>query len=150
MKARRSADSVDTVETHNVRPRLRIFRFPYGACNPEALQILADLGVPAIQWSIVSGDPDIHQTANGITRTVLKQLRPGSIVIFHANGRGHGTSQALPVLVNRLRQLGYETVTVSELLGSGEIYSTSECYEMKPGDNLIYDKRTKHKQKRNR
>lgn len=119
----------------------RLFRFPYGTCTPEALNLLAHLGLASIQWSIVSGDASPSQTSSGIIRTVLGSMKPGAIVVFHANGRGHGTSGALPVLVPKLRSAGYDFLTVSELLDAGTPLVVSECYEEKPGDNFRYDKK---------
>jgi peptidoglycan/xylan/chitin deacetylase (PgdA/CDA1 family) len=59
---------------------------------------------------------------------------------MHANGRGHGTAQALPRLVPMLQQMGYEFVTVTELLNSGPAFTTTDCYEITPGDNTRYDR----------
>jgi peptidoglycan/xylan/chitin deacetylase (PgdA/CDA1 family) len=120
------------------------FRFPYGACSPEALHTLAEYGLPAVQWDVVSGDPAPQQTAQGIVHTVLSQTRPGSIVVFHANGYGHGTAAALPRIIPTLRQRGFEFVTVSELLRLGKVIATEECYELRPGDNQRYDARSAH------
>ncbi len=118
----------------------RLFRFPFGACNDAALAAVADAGLRAIQWSIVTGDPAPEQTASAIVRTVLGEATPGSIVIFHANGRGHGTAEALREIVPVLRDKGYTFVTVSELLErSDNLVTTPECYELRPGDNLRYD-----------
>jgi peptidoglycan/xylan/chitin deacetylase (PgdA/CDA1 family) len=114
-------------------------RFPYGACNPQALDFLADQGLPAIQWSIVTGDPAKNQTPEGIAAIVLEKAGPGAIVIGHANGRGRGAAGSLPLYVPKLREKGYEFVTVTELLSLGVPYATDECYEQKPGDNARYD-----------
>ncbi|MGA2404315.1 MAG: polysaccharide deacetylase family protein [Syntrophobacteraceae bacterium] len=123
-------------------PRVpRVFRFPFGACNRDALKMLQDLGLPAIQWDVVSGDPAKYRSAEAIARTVLRSARPGSIIVFHANGRGHGTADSLPMFVPGLRKAGFDFVTVSELLASGAPVAVPECYEMKPGDNLRYDSR---------
>ena len=127
----------DIMETVPGSPVL--FRFPYGACTPESLALLAEYGIPAIQWSIVSGDPAPNQTARNIIRTVLVQIKPGAIVVFHANGKGHGTLEALQSLVPELRARGYEFATVSRLLASGEPVSTKECYETRPGDTARYE-----------
>ena len=119
---------------------LQTFRFPYGTCKPESLKILADYGLPAIQWDVVTGDPDRRQSADAIVNKVLRSVKSGSIIVAHANGRGHATAQALKKLVPALRKLEYEFVTVSELLASGTAETHDECYEEKPGDNLKYDK----------
>jgi peptidoglycan/xylan/chitin deacetylase (PgdA/CDA1 family) len=118
----------------------RVFRFPYGRCNVEALGMLQELGLPAIQWDVVSGDGAKRQTAKAITELVLKKAQPGSIIIFHANGRGHGTAESLPVFVPKLRARGFQFVTVSELLAAGTPVASPQCYETKPGDNGRYDR----------
>ncbi len=117
-----------------------VFRFPYGVCSPEALAYLAQIGLPAIQWNIVTADPAQNRTAAAIAREVLKKISPGSIIIAHANGLGHGTSQSLPLFIPSLKKMGYEFVTVSELLTSGPALAAKDCYELKPGDNHGYDK----------
>lgn len=116
------------------------FRFPYGTCSPESLNTLNEFGLAAIQWNIVTGDPARGQTAQGIANIVLKEAKPGAIIIAHANGRGHGTAQSLPLFIPKLRADGYKFVTVSELLRMGTPHAVSTCYELKPGDNVRYDK----------
>ncbi len=117
----------------------RLFRFPYGTCSPEALNAVNQAGLAAIQWSVVTGDAARSQTGAGIAAAVLRQVRPGAIVIAHANGRGHGTAEALTHFVPELRSRGYQFVTVSELLASGKPVSATACYENKPNDNRRYD-----------
>lgn len=94
----------------------RVFRLPYGTYDQRALTIIGEHGMPAIQWSVVSGDPDRNVTASGIIRVVKQKASPGAIVIMHANGRGWNTAEALPTVIDDLRAAGYELVTVSELL----------------------------------
>jgi peptidoglycan/xylan/chitin deacetylase (PgdA/CDA1 family) len=131
---------VSAAEIARIPSAPRLFRFPFGACNDAALAAVANAGLHAIQWSIVTGDPAPGQTAPAIVRTVLGEALPGSIVIFHANGRGHGTTEALRELVPVLRDKGYTFVTVSELLDRSDDWETTEqCYELRPGDNLRYD-----------
>jgi len=123
-----------------IPPSLTEFRFPYGACNGQSLTAVNQMGLAAIQWNIVTGDPDRGQTAENIARTILNQVQPGSIVIAHANGRGWHTAEALPLVVAKLRTHGYRFVKISELLARGEVVATDSCYELKPGDNLRYDR----------
>ncbi|MHC1789445.1 polysaccharide deacetylase family protein [Solidesulfovibrio sp.] len=116
-----------------------LFRFPYGRCRAEALSRLAEAGLAAVQWSLTTGDPDPASTPERIIKTVLDRVRPGDIIIGHANGNGHGTGQALPVLVAELRKRGYRLVTVSELLAAGRPVAASDCYDSHPGDTARYD-----------
>ena len=106
-----------------------LFRFPYGRCDQAALAALAEAGLPAIQWSIVTGDPAKGQSAGAIARAILHHVTPGAIVVAHANGRGWHTAEAMREVVPELRHRGYRFVTVSELLASGEPIASETCYE---------------------
>jgi hypothetical protein len=48
--------------------------------------------------------------------TVLATAKAGSIVIFHINGRGPHTKEALPDIIRGLREKGLGFVNVSDLL----------------------------------
>jgi len=117
-----------------------LFRFPYGRCRPEALAMLAENGLAAIQWNLTTLDPNPGTTAKAIVATVLARVRPGDIIIGHANGNGHGTGQAMPELIAKLRERGYTLVTVSELLAAGRPVAASDCYDAHPGDTVQYDR----------
>jgi peptidoglycan/xylan/chitin deacetylase (PgdA/CDA1 family) len=117
-----------------------LFRFPYGTCSPAALDYVNTQGLAAIQWDVVTGDPDRHAGAAAIARTVLGEVHPGAIVVAHANGRGWHTAAALPLFIPQLRARGYRFVTVSELLALGEPVTAARCYERTPGDNRRYDR----------
>jgi peptidoglycan-N-acetylglucosamine deacetylase len=93
-----------------------LFRFPYGTWDPRSLQLVNAAGYRAIQWDVVTGDPDPKVSAAGILRTVHRHARNGSIIIMHANGRGRHTAEALQGVIDDLRGRGFSLVTVSELL----------------------------------
>lgn len=116
-----------------------LMRFPFGTCSTEALQAVNNLGLIAVQWDVVSGDPARGLSVAALKNNVLKSVRPGSIVVFHANGRGWNTAKALPGIVKRLKEKGFEFVTVSQLLQQGRPETVNECYELHPGDNHRYD-----------
>ena len=138
--AKRAADAgVPAAEIGLLPQRPTAFRFPYGVCSKESLRQAADLGLAAIQWDVISGDSSPAATPQQLVHTVLREVRPGSIVVFHANGNGRGTAQALPEIVRRLREKGFRFVTVAELLRSGEPVAADTCYELRPGDNRRYD-----------
>ena len=111
----------DVTEDAKEIPKVpRLFRFPFGACNHDMLKLIQDLGLRAIQWDVVSGDPAKGRTAAAIARTVISKAKSGSIIVFHANGRGHGTAESLPMFVPRLKEAGFRFATVSEMLASGD------------------------------
>ncbi len=118
--------------------RLNLFRFPFGSCSAQSLAAANAAGEVVIQWDVVSGDP-ANIPAAAIVSNVMRQVRPGSIIVMHGNGNGKHTREALPVLIARLRAAGYGFATVSELLAAGRPVTVSECYIDRPGDTARYD-----------
>jgi peptidoglycan/xylan/chitin deacetylase (PgdA/CDA1 family) len=95
------------------------FRPPFGDFNARMLDVVRDRGLPVVSWDVVSGDPSAATTREGMIREVERRTRPGSIVIFHINGRGHKTAEALPAILRELKARGFAFVHLSELLASG-------------------------------
>ncbi|MFZ5428121.1 MAG: polysaccharide deacetylase family protein [Thermodesulfobacteriota bacterium] len=122
-----------------VPPSIRVFRFPYGRCRAEALDLLASMGLAAAQWDVNMMDAAKGRTAQAIARDVLRGVRPGSIVLGHANGFGHATAEALGIIIPELKARGYRFVTVSRLLASGRAEASPECYDSRKGDTAVYD-----------
>ena len=114
--------------------RLTLFRFPYGRCNDKALAATANAGLIAVQWDLVTGDPDPRVSAKTIANTILTRAHPGAIVVAHANGRGRNTAAALAIALPKLKEQGYSFVTVSELLKAGKPVIAARCYQNNPGD----------------
>jgi peptidoglycan/xylan/chitin deacetylase (PgdA/CDA1 family) len=135
----RSCARQSTADLTRIPAAPKLFRFPFGTCSPEALAAVAREGQIAIQWDVVTGDPDRNITAAGIAQAVLAESKPGSIIVAHANGRGLHTAEALALFVPQMRARGYEFVTVSELMAAGTPEVASSCYERHPGDNARYD-----------
>ena len=72
---------------------------------------------------------------------VARRVRPGSILLFHANRVPTGTASLLKGVVRELRRKGYHFVTAGTLLALGEPLSTRDGYFNKPGDNKALDAR---------
>lgn len=95
----------------------RVFRPPYGEYDEWTERVIEALGLRGVTWSVVSGDPDPALTAKEILDRIARRLRPGSLVIFHANGKGHQTRAVVQTLVERvLPGKGLRPMTVDELL----------------------------------
>ena len=94
-----------------------LFRCPYGEYDDHVIQAVRDVGMTAIQWDVDSLDWK-GISAQEIRDRVLKNVRPGSIVLFH-NAAEH-TPEALPDILDSLMKDGYTIVPVSELLLDGE------------------------------
>jgi peptidoglycan-N-acetylglucosamine deacetylase len=92
---------------------LSLFRPPHGRFNAHVVTIAHELGYHTIFWSDAADDvKDIPP--NVIVKRVLKAAGPGGIILLHS-GR-YPTIEALPVIIDRLRERGYRFVTVSQLL----------------------------------
>lgn len=138
--ARAEAKGIDARDIAQIPLSTLVFRFPYGVCSPESLAMVARLGMTSIQWDVISGDAVKGQSAETVRRSVVDQVKPGSIVVFHGNGRGSGTAAALPAIIRALAERDYRFVTVSHLLDAGQPIAVDECYELRPGDNHRYDR----------
>jgi peptidoglycan/xylan/chitin deacetylase (PgdA/CDA1 family) len=100
---------------YDVHPTL--VRAPYGEYDDRTRLLIGELGLQLVQWSVVSGDPDPHLGTDAILRTLRAGIRDGSIVIFHANGKGAHTRQVVETLVaDLLPARGLKPLTVSQLL----------------------------------
>ena len=96
----------------------RFFRPPYGEVNAEVARVAAAEGLQTIQFTFASGDPDKSFGKARLTRWVLKEAKPGAIVVMHMNGNGWHTAEALPDILRGLRERGFVLSKVSELLGT--------------------------------
>jgi len=94
----------------------RFFRFPAGNHSPRAVADVEGLGYKVVHWSFASGDPGKSVTPDALRNWVLFKTKPGSILIFHINGRGWSTGAALPGLVDDLTRRGYRFTTLDKML----------------------------------
>jgi peptidoglycan/xylan/chitin deacetylase (PgdA/CDA1 family) len=94
-----------------------LFRPPYGEYDDVTVRIVKSLGLQFILWNLVSGDPDPTLPADAIIDRVARRLRPGSIVVFHANGKGKHTREVIQALDETvLPSAQLRPVTVTDLL----------------------------------
>ena len=125
-----------------IQPVPTLFRLPYGRCTDEALQALAKLGMQVVQWDVVAesgADNTNLEHARREAHLVASQVKPGSILLFHANLVPKGSAQLLRETVGELRRRGYSFVTASALLGMGVPQRTMNGYFTSPGDNKVLD-----------
>jgi peptidoglycan/xylan/chitin deacetylase (PgdA/CDA1 family) len=92
------------------------FRPPFGEWSRRTLDVARQHGLPTVTWDVVSGDPSARTTKAGMIRNVVGHAKAGSIVIFHINGRGLKTAEALPEILRDLRARGLRFVPLAELL----------------------------------
>ena len=96
-------------------PQPALFRPPGGMLNKKVIEIAEQKGYKVVLWSI---DPHDWQrpSTEKVINFVLKEAKPGSIVLLHDGQYPLPTPRAIGTIIDALRKDGYEFVTVSELL----------------------------------
>lgn len=61
----------------------KIFRPPYGKLTPNQAALLLKNGYKIIMWSVLSADFDPNISKEICLKNVLKNIVPGSIIVFH-------------------------------------------------------------------
>ncbi|MCK4470408.1 MAG: polysaccharide deacetylase family protein, partial [Anaerolineae bacterium] len=114
------------LETHDALSSfsdVRWFRPGSGWYNAAMLSILHKHGYQCALGSVHPFDPQITSPWFA-ARYVLRNVRPGSIIILHDYGaRGERTTSALATILPELNRRGFRVVTLSELLN---LHSTDE------------------------
>ena len=90
-----------------------VFRPPFGDYNDNVIKTMEELNMHTIQWSIDSLDWKEYGKQPLIDR-VLKKIQCGDIILFHNNAKY--TPDALPVILEELKQKGFSVCSVGELI----------------------------------
>ncbi len=95
-----------------------MFRPPYGKKLFALPFYLSRHERKTIMWDVEPESyPDIAEDAAALAKHVIEHTKNGSILIMHVMYRSREASrQALPLIIDGLRQRGFEFVTVSQLL----------------------------------
>lgn len=100
-----------------------LFRFPFGDRTPLDIEVVNDAGYVPIRWTVDT--LGWKGTREGISTAVVRQrvldtLRPGQVVLMHVGAHPEDGStldaDALPGIIEDLREQGYAFATVPELL----------------------------------
>ena len=91
----------------------KLFRAPSGSYSNTLVETVFKLGYTTIQWDVDSRDWK-DKTAGEMVEEVTKNVGKGSIVLFHCGKKN--TLEALPQIMEILKNGGYEFVSVSELI----------------------------------
>ncbi len=94
-----------------------LFRCPYGEYDDHVVSAVTGMGMTAVQWNIDSLDWK-GISAEEIQKRVLKNIEPGSIILFH--NAAENTPEALPGIIESLLADGYKIVPISQILLTGE------------------------------
>lgn len=84
------------------------FRFPEGAYNENALELIDSMGYTSVFWSCAYADWDVNAAKGGdyAFETVTSRLHPGAIILLHSVSPDN--AEALGSIIDFARQNGYE------------------------------------------
>ena len=116
---RRTEEAISPYCGQDLHP---FFRPPNGGYDDDVLAAVGRAGyrstvtwdIDTIDWRPIINDPP-GPTADQMVAKVLGNAQGGSIVLMHLGG--FETLEALPRIVNGLRDAGFDLVTLDELLG---------------------------------
>jgi peptidoglycan-N-acetylglucosamine deacetylase len=94
----------------------RLFRPPYELRNKKTDAVVNSLGLVQVLWSATAGD-DLagkQPTKMAIARNVIRELRPGAIVLLH--DIHPWTVEAMPAILKAIKARGLRAVSIPELL----------------------------------
>ncbi len=92
---------------------VELFRPPYGDYDDELIRTASEEGYFSIQWDVDSLDwKDL--SATDIAMRVINAVKSGSIILMHNNGLH--TAEAVPIILETLKNKGFEFVPIGELI----------------------------------
>lgn len=95
--------------------RPSLIRPPAGYIDKNAVAVIKNKGYKIALWSIDT--MDWTQTdKSSIVKNVTEHIRPGDIILMHCDSTNTETVKALPEIITKLRQKGYQFVDLSEML----------------------------------
>lgn len=98
--------------------KISLFRPPFGVTNPTISKVIRTLGLHTVGWDVRSFDTMFckssehsckqsgHDWYVPVVERIMKQVRPGSVILLH--DRLDGASELLALLLDSLAASGYD------------------------------------------
>lgn len=87
--------------------RSNLFRPPYGRIRPSQVRRLRK-AYHIVLWDVFSRDCDQRQSPDAILKRLKKQVRPGSIIVFHDSEKAEpNLRKVLPEFLEYCKEKGY-------------------------------------------
>jgi len=127
-----------------VRPTL--FRPPRGVYSSYAMKLMREERYTMVLWDVSSEDW-AELPAKKIVSNIVRRVKPGSIILLHDSGdlvtfnggNRSATVDALPLIIESLREKGYDFVTIDQMILLSELMETEErMYESDTGEQRAY------------
>jgi len=117
---RTQISTAHTMLTESTGTKPNLIRLPNGDFDKRVLRIANELNYSVVQWDTDSLDwknPGVESIVN----RVVDKAHPGDIVLLHASDSCKQTHEALPIIIDKLREKGYEFVSVSQLMKQAQV-----------------------------
>lgn len=90
------------------------FRFPEGAYNENAIDLVCSMGYSTAFWSLAYADWDVENSKGGdyAFEKVTSRLHPGAVILLHSVSPDN--AQALGRIIDFARENGYEFRALSD------------------------------------
>jgi len=87
------------------------FRPPYGKIRWSQVKWLAsEMNLRTVMWTILSGDFDSKISGDDCANNVTRNMRPGSIIVFHDSAKAFDKiNYALPKVLEEIKRRGWVT-----------------------------------------
>jgi peptidoglycan/xylan/chitin deacetylase (PgdA/CDA1 family) len=86
----------------------QLFRPPYGKIKPSQSIVLRNSGYKIIMWDVISYDFDAKTTPEKCLDNVLKNIKSGSIIVFHDSKKAYKNLEfVLPRTLHYLKEKGF-------------------------------------------
>ena len=95
--------------------RSSLFRPPYGRIKRSQVKKIASMDPPfeTIMWDVLAGDWESSLSNEKCLNQVMKNIRPGSIIVFHDSEKAwERMSYCLPRLLKTCSDLGYRFLAI--------------------------------------
>ena len=96
-----------------------VFRAPFGEYNNTLIEVLEEKNMLCVQWDVDSLDWK-GLTGAQIAERILSRVKNGSIILCHNNS--DYILQALPLVLLGLKNKGYKSVKLNELVLREDYY----------------------------
>ena len=117
--------------------KISLFRPPFGVTNPTISKVVRTLGLHTVGWDVRSFDTMFckssehfckqsgHDWYVPVVERIMKQVRPGSVILLH--DRLDGASELLALLLDSLAASGYDFTTAlpNTLISSSDSSETN-------------------------
>lgn len=117
---RKQISTAHQILTEETGKAPNLIRMPNGDFDKRVLRIADELNYKVIQWDTDSRDW-MNIGVDQIVTRVVSKAHAGDIILLHASDSCKQTHLALPIIIDKLREDGYEFVTVSQLLYQTEL-----------------------------